>query len=273
MKSLYLVLFLVLSVLMPFYGTASATEYYPEVDDDLLSGHYFVNETLLSIIFEDENGKVGFYDKESGFMQSPCYDEVYDFTCEDSHYPILVGLDNHYGYVDRSTGKIVIPLQYSGYTSCSEFLNGFALVVTTTIDQDGYDSDKLILIDAEGQQVVFPDDISPDGYVQDNGLLVVSNRLNDLSILQFGLCNTRGEVIVYPQYDWICEFQNGFASFRQNGRWGHMDEQGNIIVAPQFVLCEGDKPGYYFQDDGTATLNLVDGTCVVIDVNGNMIHN
>lgn len=271
MKSSCFALFLTLCFLVPCCGTASATEYCPVVNEELLSGHYFVNETLLSIIFEDENGKVGFYDKESGYVQHPYYDEVFDFCCEDSRYPILVGLDHRYGYANRATGEIVIPLQYSGYTSCSEFLNGFALVVTTTIDQDGYTSDKLILIDAEGRQVMFPDDISPDGYVQDNGLLVVSNRSDELSILQFGLCNIRGEVIVYPQYEWICAFQNGYASFRQDERWGHMDEQGNIIVAPQFFLCEEDNQGYYFQDNGTATFKLADGTCIMIDLYGNII--
>lgn len=252
-------------------SVAGATEYYADVDESLLSGHYFVNETLLSIIFEDENGKVGFFDKESGFMQLPYYDEVFDFYCEDSRYPILVGLDHRYGYVDRSTGQVVIPLQYEGYTSCSEFHNGFALIAASVIHHDGSESNDFILIDTEGNQVVFPDGISPDGYVQDNGLLIVSSWSSDLSVLQFGLCNIKGDMILDPQYEWICAFQNGYASFRQDGKWGHIDEQGNVIVPPQFVLCEEDNHGYYFSEDGAATFKRIDGTYVAIDVNGNIV--
>ena len=102
------------------FGLASFLVYAAgEADEDPLADvpahlqHYrYVEETPLSYVFVNEAGKQGFYDKASGFTLDPVYDEIYDLACTDPQYPILVGKDGFYGYVNRKNGEVVIPLRY-----------------------------------------------------------------------------------------------------------------------------------------------------------------
>ena len=69
-----------------------------------------------------ENWKWGFYDKKSGYIQQPRYDEIYDLDCDDADAPILVGIGENYGYLVRSSGAIAIPFVYGYCGENSEFV-------------------------------------------------------------------------------------------------------------------------------------------------------
>ena len=75
-----------------------------------------------------ENWKWGFYDKKSGYIQQPRYDEIYDLDCDDADAPILVGIGENYGYLVRSSGAIAIPFVYGYCGENSEFVNDLSLI-------------------------------------------------------------------------------------------------------------------------------------------------
>lgn len=229
----------------------------------LLPAEYRIEDTPLSyLIYEDASSKVGYYDKTSGFLQMPLYEAVLDYYCTDSSAPILVKKNNLWGYLNRNDGTIAIAIQYTGYSVYSEFYNGYALP-TNHFENSTEIYDQCYLIDKNGREIVFSADVEPFGHVQDNGLLIVSTMYNT-GLSLFGIGNTAGQVLVYPEYDRICEFSNGYASVRKNGKWGHINEQGFVILPPTYELLEEENEGYYFDDNGLATFQLSDGSWITI---------
>lgn len=103
----------------------------------LVAAAYYITETPLSFLISTPEDKWGFFDKQSGIYHIPQYDEIYDFFCTDPQYPILVGLDGSYYYVDRKTCELAFAASFSGYCEYSEFYNGYALGVDIKYLEDG----------------------------------------------------------------------------------------------------------------------------------------
>ena len=50
----------------------------------------------------------------------------------------------------------------------------------------------------------------------------------------FGFADYNGNCIISPQYEDVSTHLNGFASFLQDGKWGHIDRMGNICCSPKY---------------------------------------
>ena len=85
------------------------------------------------------------------------------------------------------------------------------------------------LIDIHGMTVSFPDGIIPIGSVQDNGLLIVST-IDEYGDAYYGICNTSGEIVFIPQFDYVGEYHNGYAFVRFGNKYGLIDEHGMICT-------------------------------------------
>lgn len=109
----------------------------------------------------------------------------------------------------------------------------------------------------------------PFGNVQSNGLVRIAALDKDGCSL-YGIGDTKGNVIIRPEYEWICDYQCGYASVRLGELWGHVNESGTLVISPRYDLWSEYDAGYYFQPDGTATFRLEDGSTITIDAEGNV---
>lgn len=242
-------------------------------DGEILSPDYYIYETELSFVFSDSSGKWGYFDKQSGFLQLPMFDYVYDRFCTDPNSPILVENDQKIGYLDRKNGKVLIPFQYSYYTEYSEFCNGYAVVkkANPNIREDC----SIVLIDKSGYEFKFPDGLIPVSYVyQDIVVILQKVKVSNYEWQHsYGLGKTDGSIYMLPCYDFISNFHEGYACVKKAGKWGHINVQGEEIVPPIYELAEEDcgSEGYFF-DKGVAKLYLSNETIIYIDYYGNEVE-
>ena len=86
------------------------------------------------------------------------------------------------------------------------------------------------------------------------------------------------ETIVKPKYQEVNGFSDGFAAVKQNGKWGYIDEEGNMAIKPQFDFAgsfsegvavvgyydmENSSPDY---DEYSVDLSLLHTDGTVIDL-------
>ena len=228
----------------------------------------YMYETTLSFVYSDSSDKWGFWDKRSGYLQAPIYDCVSDLDCDDPDLPILVEKNGKIGYLARNNGEIVIPFYYKYYWYYSEFRNGYAVVL---LPGNNEEDPRTVLINTDGHEIYFEDDLEPASFVYED-VIVIVNPLGGAGKTKFGLGTTSGDILVYPKYDYIANFHEGYASVNQAGKWGHIDTQGNEVVPPTYTLDEEicGSEGYYFEN-GMAVLLLEDDTLLFIDYDGNVI--
>lgn len=51
---------------------------------------------------------------------------------------------------------------------------------------------------------------------------------------KFGFINSKGEIIIKPQFDDAEHFSNGLAPVKINNKWGFINETGEIVIEPKF---------------------------------------
>ena len=238
--------------------------------EELLSGmgYGFIEERPLSYVFADENNRAGFYDKKSGYIQKPLYDDIYDVFSDDPDSPILAKTGDTAYYIERSNGNVLFEIYHFYDNPYMEFVNGYALI--SYVDQPDEQSNESLnvtygLINCYGIEIPFPEHIIPYGFVNERGFVRILHEDTDKS----GIANLAGEVVLEPVYDAITEFINGYAAICLNGLWGHISETGVIMVEPQYKMKGwGYHKGYTFDESGYAIVELEDGSETTIDVNG-----
>lgn len=150
-------------------------------------------------------------------------------------------------------------LKFGGYSNISSLSNG-----VIAVEKDG----KWLLLNTAGEQVISEtfDDIKQDekGIVYRNSRLFVKNddvyymidvegnkisdqEYEDVKIFygtgyaavkikgKWGFINENGEMKIEPQYEDARSFSNGFAAVKDGGYWGFIDESGEIYLECQFA--------------------------------------
>ena len=170
-------------------------------------------------------GLVGWLDKQSGFIQEPKYDYLWDNRTDCGL--ILANWREESGeykdaYLRRDTGETAILLQEQGelYPD-AEFSEGYAFIRIELFD--GY-SFAEYLIDRDGNKTAFPSGIYPGGSVNEGVL-----RITDGDSL-CGLARPDGTVIVPPQYEYVEDASEGRIFFHQDAKLGIMDLEGHVIL-------------------------------------------
>lgn len=167
---------------------------------------------------QNEEG-VGFFDVTTGYFSGFIFHRNQDiwYCCEESDL-VRVSIDGtYYGYVNTTNGELQIPYVFTG--ECfSGFVGGY------TIDQR---DDTYIVFNEKGDIVPLPDELVP---VSLGDLITVRDKESGL----FGFADYNGNCIISPQYEDVSTHLNGYASFLQDGKWGHIDRMGNICCSPKY---------------------------------------
>ena len=245
----------------------------------ILPPSYQVWEEAASyIITQSEHGtyQSGYYDKASGTLVYPEYEDVIDNQRVNESALIAVKEDGKWGYVSREGNQVVIPFLYD---IIRDFQDGYALVdhAPTSLSGVQPDGNHYQLIDKSGQAVPLPDDVKPVGVPNEDGTLIITKHGSTKEqekqaiwgTVLYGLADTWGRIVLPPQYGYIADFSDGLAAFCTSSHlWGVLDAQGTVVVEPKYSLQTFGEisPFYFFQ--GHAVLYTDDGRCVILDKNG-----
>ena len=170
-----------------------------------------------------DSRREGFFDIQSGFFSGLVWKSVYPWVSDSRLIPVM---DDTYctGYVDRTTGELVIPCQFFS-TDPSVFYEGVASVAYE--DEEGEASD-FFLIDETGTTIPLPEGIHAV-YAHDasGGRIAITNDEEDL----FGFADLQGRVVIEPQFAFVNSFSDGFAVVQYpEGDWACIDPDGVVLV-------------------------------------------
>ena len=183
-----------------------------------IDGDFFL-PTIYKEVFEadkygynvkDSLGKMGFIDQNGQFI-IPCkYDKVYGFT----EGLALIAINNKYGYMD-TLGNLAIDTIYD---EARIFGNGLARV-----KKDG----KWMFIDNKGNAVeTLKYDKILTGFDNNRAFVMSGNVI----LLIDKMANTIKEI----EADSVFNYEEGYATFIQNGKYGKIDTIGNVVIPAKY---------------------------------------
>lgn len=214
----------------------------------ILEPNYSIIETdYLYYIAQENHGDVlfGYFDKESGFSQSPRYEKILDsfpyYMNYDRDKRIAVKQNGKWGFIYRETGEVALPFIYDDILFT--FNNGYALVVQNANTK----AEKWLLIDTNGIPLKIEEDSCPVSGITNSGAYIIEKTVKhdqkkDNYEVFYGLANIFGKQIIVPCYTYM-QWENGTtASFcSKEGLWGLIDENGVILIDAQYS-SEYDLP-------------------------------
>lgn len=225
------------------------------------TGKFVINPTFVGAWFFDNGmaavevaGKWGFINRKGDFVAAPQFDDSFD-PAFFSDGLAVVKLKHKYGYIDN-TGRIAIPPQFQ---MANPFQGGLATAaVGTDCAAEKSDHGEWIqnrkfdchwgVIDKSGMFVVQPEytDARPfaDGLaavatgsfcsvfkVKNLEGKEVENAMRDC---KYGYIDSKGRIVISPQFDHAGEFQNGYAPVTMAGAFGLIDKSGRYFVNPLY---------------------------------------
>ena len=135
------------------------------------------------------------------------------------------------GYIDKS-GNLVIKPQFRG---AKNFHEGRAAV------RRG--SDEWTFIDKTGEEITkqhFKADLK-------NSLVVTTDFSEGLAGVKvenkWGFIDTKGKMVIPPQFDEAGKFSEGLAAVFSECRWGYIDKTGAFVIKPQFKFASEFSEG------------------------------
>ena len=210
--------------------------------------------------------KYGFIDKTGKFVISPKYDKVGIFN-EGLAYACING---KCGFIDK-TEKFVIKPQFKQQKFAPAFRNGVAVlgdwgVPYGIIDKSGNYLLKNVefIISSFSSNLIRFKLNAKDGYVNTKGEIVIKPQFSSSNNFSEGLAafrmelhdkwgfiNEDGEIVIKPQFDYAYGFGNGLAAVEVNNKWGFIDKTGKFAIKPQF-----DSGAHFY--NGTASEQIGD---------------
>lgn len=167
----------------------------------------------LAIVTKDK--KVGLIDKTTGKIVLPIkYKEFGDYS---DGMAAVVDTQGYVGYVDHQ-GTLVIPIEYG---AGAPFKNGLAAV---------YKNGQEFFINKQNQ-VITKQKYDSTGPYRD-GLAQVSIKR------KVGLINTQGVEVLAPQFDSIEYFYNNVAVVRNGSKYGLINDKGQIVLPTEYDFLD-----------------------------------
>ena len=175
----------------------------------------FAKTCDLLIPVSNDGERWGFINREGEFIINPQFESADFFS--DGLARVRSG--GRMGYINKR-GEFVIPAAFRDGTP---FNDGAAFVVSdgghpTAIDREG---NVLFILSAAEHVSVFSDGLAM--FIAQNG--------------QHGFVDTRGTVVISPQFDRATPFHGGFARIWRNDEVGFIDRNGGIAINPQFATA------------------------------------
>ena len=233
----------------------------------------------LSITYQLEDGKWGFFDISTGYNSGAIFDNIWD-NCFEQDTPIFVNQNELWGYADRTTGEITIPYQFTSDHGLPCFRHGYALVSNYIVKNEDACIYDTYLINKKGERVLLP-----SGYDIITGVCGTKNTIviggyDSSGQYKYGLYRIGKGIIFPPLFDDIfagdCNF---YCYFNDEDKIGIIDADGNIITDPiyenyNFPISYSDQlshngiTGYYtlHQDDGSNILIFFNDTENVLTI-------
>lgn len=223
--------------------------------------------------------------KEGGEID---YEHPYDLICETNKKGLYyVRLDGHIGYVDEK-GEFVVPISYDftrttykGETYCSNNHDWFDYDKDTIISYV-YKDNGVGVINNRGEELV-PcefEKVEVFPWLASKNFIPVALPSCDNSKLVWGMYDVKNKrVSVTPQYEEIKKEQNGYASFKENGKWGILHCATGTVVVPAIYLLDMDVPNtevviaflggsWHYARDAKYTRYVNPDVCHILVLNG-----
>lgn len=164
------------------------------------------------------HNKSGLINLNGQFVVNPTYQYINEF----SEGRAAVIDDKGFGVIDQS-GKL---LTSKAYSYIGTYHNGRALFYDTTPQgnsQYGY-------LDLQGKEVIPAKYMEATDFV--NGKAIVKVKDNDYTLI-----DTNGNTLVTYPYPVVGTLSEGLIPFspQENGKWGYLNEQGQVVITPQFT--------------------------------------
>lgn len=203
--------------------------------------------------------KYGFINKKGQYVVPPQFDTFYCF----SEGLAVVEREGKQGQVD-TTGKIIIPLKFEGFTG--NFSEGLARATLKRGDNIGY-------IDKAGNYVISPQFEHAEDFAE--GLAVVKVK-DKYGYDKYGYINKAGKYVIQPQFDCATKFYQGLAlvEIRNDptfiNKYGLIDKTGKYRLKPSFdYIQDPDSQGISALvaefKEGLMRVGVVDESCLKKD--------
>ena len=82
------------------------------------------------------------------------------------------------------------------------------------------------------------------GKTSNNGLIAFKNNN------KWGFVNEEGKIVIEPQYDNAKSFSYGLAAVYSKGKWGFIDKNNEVVIDYQFKDTDSNA-AYYFNSNGS----------------------
>ncbi|KHF39139.1 hypothetical protein LQ50_17065 [Halalkalibacter okhensis] len=224
---------------------------------------------LPAYIHTKDGKKWGYININGQFIIEPQFDEANEFQMNGL---AIVSLNNQYGLLDQ-TGQFFIPPIYD---SILPFTDGRAIITDhegyKVINEGGHVLTKKayeLIMPYVNQRAVFADTSNNQyryGYLDElgkeripaqfeiaydfkDGKALVKIKENEFALIQLS-----GEVAHSFPYASMMGYSEGLIAFSQafGDKWGYVDEQGKVVIPPQYTYASPFK-------DGRAVINLSEG--------------
>lgn len=219
------------------------------------------------LLFVKQNGKCGYIDKTGTIVIPPQFQDCWNF----SEGFACVVMNGKTGFIDEAGQYLVKPKFNSSYGCYTEFKEGFAPV---SLGDPRKEKEKYGFLDTHGEVTYFPGVTFLDGFreglafFKKNGLtgymdtdfkVVVKPKFKSAGNFYNGRAratDTRGREYyidktgrkLFANRDGG-EFQNGYAFFKEKGKYGFIDTDGKVVIEPQFDFAQ-------FFGDGLANVKV-----------------
>jgi hypothetical protein len=200
------------------------------------------SEGLAAVEIE---GKWGFIDKTGKISIPPRFQDAWPFTDDRA----LVQIDDRWGFIDR-TGKTVIPAVYSGgYIADSVTLmlmgsNGKVSITYKDEENRSIAKEQLEWLTPQpfpgyGPRYAYRNKKRPNEYTFGPVDSVVDVFSGGLARLvkgeKWGYIDPNGNVVIAPRFELCGRFREGRAAVRDNGHVGFIDTKGNVVVKEDYT--------------------------------------
>lgn len=164
-----------------------------------------------------------FIDKTGTIVIRPRFQFAYPFS--EGLASVKDNLEGKWGFIDK-TGAWIIPPRYDWSSSFSE-----GLAPVSTNGTCGY-------VDKTGQLTLIP----PFKAKENDCAAVWGSFDNGISRWmvgdKYGYINTRGELVIQPEFDLTFNFSEGLAFVEKDHKYGFIDQTGKLAIEPQFYFAK-----------------------------------
>lgn len=174
------------------------------------------------------------------------YEHPYDLIKETNHKGLYyVRLDGHVGYMNEE-GKFVVPINYdfkrNNYEGKEHFNHpDWYFYDSETVITYVYKDNGVGVVNSCGEELV-PcefEDVQVFPWYTSKDFIPVALPSHDNSKLVWGMYDVKNkQVSVTPQYEEMGKEQNGYASFKENGKWGILHCTTGTVVVPAIYLLD-----------------------------------